>query len=148
MNREEAIQYLIDAGISPEHTMEIVESINQEPCDAVSRKAAIDACLKGLNRKEMVSSIKDLPSVQPKQRNCDTCKHYGALSLECGRCNDECSQYEPKQRMGRWKRKYIRPNVYADLFWYCSACGDKCGYNNANLFEYCPHCGAKMEVEE
>ena len=37
-----------------------------EPCDAVNRKAAIDACLKGLNRKEMVSNIKSLPSVQPE----------------------------------------------------------------------------------
>ncbi len=27
-------------------------TLEQEPCDAVSRKAAIDACLKGLNRKK------------------------------------------------------------------------------------------------
>lgn len=47
----------------------------QEPCDAVSRKAAIDACLKGLNRKEMVANIKSLPSVTPaeKQEPCEDC---------------------------------------------------------------------------
>ena len=33
MTREEAIQYLIDTGISPEHTMEIIEAIEQEPCE-------------------------------------------------------------------------------------------------------------------
>ena len=40
-----------------------------EPCaDCVSRKAAIDACLKGLNRKEMVANIKSLLSVTPAQK--------------------------------------------------------------------------------
>lgn len=43
-------------------------ALEQEPCDAVSRKAAIDACLKGLNRKEMVSNIKALPPVTPAEK--------------------------------------------------------------------------------
>ena len=60
---------------------------------------------------------------------------------------DKCRECG-KQRTGHWERHYIRPNVYADLCWHCSACGDKCGYNDANLFEYCPHCGARMESEE
>lgn len=87
MNRE-AIQYLIDVGISPEHTMEIVESLNQEPCDAVSRKAAIDACLKGLNRKEMVSNIKALPPVTPAEKAAHWIVHPKGIyaHLVCSNC--------------------------------------------------------------
>lgn len=51
------------------------------------------------------------------------------------------------QKSGKWERHYIRPNVYKDLLWYCSACGIGCGYNNAFMFDYCPNCGAKMESE-
>ena len=94
MNKGEDIQYLIETGISQEHT----------------------------------------------QRNCDTCKHYGALSLDCGRCDDECSQYEPKQRTG-W---HIAHGMYEDRFWR------SCGYikvmdSSMAEWKYCPKCGRKME---
>lgn len=38
MTREDAIHYLTDMGISPEHIMELIEALGQEPCeDAISR---------------------------------------------------------------------------------------------------------------
>lgn len=52
-----------------------------------------------------------------------------------------------ERQTGKWERHYIRPNVYKDLLWYCSACGNGCGYNNAFMLDYCPYCGAKMECE-
>lgn len=50
----------------------------QEPCDdAISRQAAIDACLIGWNKdyKEIVKEIRVLPPVNPveKQKPCDDC---------------------------------------------------------------------------
>ena len=48
-------------------------------------------------------------------------------------------------RHGHWERHYSRPNVYADLCWYCSACGAKFGYEWTNHFKICPDCGAKMD---
>ena len=109
MNREEAIQYLIDVGISPEHTMEIVESLNQEPCDAVSRKAAIDACLKGLNRKEMVSSIKALPPVTPVEKANKWIPVYERLPEE------DSEVLITIKSCGKW---YICHSVYRNgLFW-------------------------------
>ena len=49
-----------------------------------------------------------------------------------------------EQRYGKWERHYVRPGVYADLFWHCSACGGKVGDNYACMYHYCPDCGAKM----
>ena len=72
--------------------------------DCVSRKAVLDLCdskdaeYKVCHFKE---DVECLPPVQPKQgKSCATCKHYGVLSLDCGRCDDEYSQYEPKHRTG------------------------------------------------
>ena len=50
---------------------------------------------------------------------------------------------------GKWERHYVRPGVYADMFWYCSACGGKNRDEWANMYDYCPNCGADMrEVED
>lgn len=43
---------------------------------------------------------------------------------------------------GKWERHYTRPNVYADLFWHCSACGYK---HTFEYSKYCPNCGAQMK---
>lgn len=48
-------------------------------------------------------------------------------------------------RHGKWERHYIRPNVYADLYWHCSCCGGKLADEFANHYKYCPDCGAKMD---
>ena len=45
---------------------------------------------------------------------------------------------------GTWEHRYSRPNVYADLFWHCSACGFKSMVSGANTYSYCPNCGADM----
>lgn len=51
---------------------------------------------------------------------------------------------EPKT--GKWERHYSRPGVYADLFWWCSCCGEPTRYSDAGIFyQYCPKCGAKLE---
>ena len=49
---------------------------------------------------------------------------------------------------GRWMRKYSRPNVFADLFYHCSACGGKSSDNWAAKFTFCPYCGAYMQDPE
>ena len=74
-----------------------IEALKQEPCtDAVSRKAAINACLKGLNRKEMVANIKALPSVTPAQKIGRWIMHIDDLfpvesTMECS----ECGEHQP-----------------------------------------------------
>lgn len=30
------------------------------------------------------------------EKNCETCKHYGVFSLECGRCDNDMTNYAPK----------------------------------------------------
>ena len=53
---------------------------------------------------------------------------------------------EQEARKGKWERQYSRPGVYANLFWWCSVCGEPTRYNDAGIFyKYCPHCGAKLE---
>ena len=56
----------------------------------------------------------------------------------------ELPSAQPKRKRGKWERHYSRPNVYADLFWHCSACGYKSADNWANKYSYCPGCGAEM----
>lgn len=38
--------------------------------------------------------------VEPKEKRCEDCDHYGKLSLDCGRCDDDCSMFEPKKSEG------------------------------------------------
>ena len=53
---------------------------------------------------------------------------------------------EQEAKTGKWERKYSRPGVYANLFWWCSVCGEPTRYNDAGIFyKYCPRCGAKLE---
>lgn len=34
---------------------------------------------------------------EPQEKRCADCNHYGKLSLDCGRCDDDCSMYEPQE---------------------------------------------------
>lgn len=68
---------------------------------------------------------------------------YIPLNL-CKKIMELLKEQEPKT--GKWERHYSRPGVYADLFWWCSVCGEPTRYNDARIFyQYCPHCGAKLE---
>lgn len=49
-----------------------------------------------------------------------------------------------KAKHGKWERHYSRPNVFADLYWHCSACGYKNDNQWANVYHlYCPNCGSR-----
>lgn len=45
-----------------------IKALEQEPCDAVSRKAAIDACDQSINILDATDRIKALPSVTPAEK--------------------------------------------------------------------------------
>ncbi len=83
--------------------MDVLEKQMQEPCDAVSREAAVNACLNGWNKdyKEIVADIRALPSVQPKQMT-GRWSHDGShwknrwICSECGyKLIDEQTRYCP-----------------------------------------------------
>lgn len=58
-----------------------------------------------------------------------------------------CPLKEQEAKQGKWERQYSRPGVYANLFWWCSVCGEPTIYTDAGAFyQYCPHCGAKLEA--
>lgn len=46
----------------------------------------------------------------------------------------------------RLMRKYSRPNVYADLWLHCEACGGK--VNDNWHYNFCPECGAIVTEQE
>lgn len=100
------------------------EELKAEPCeDCVSRKAAIDACLKGLNRKEMVANIKSLPSVTPEPK---------------------MGKWSEPQKVGKWVYHPFNPE---DAI--CSRCAcsvDTTIIPNFEKYDYCPYCGSRMEV--
>ena len=51
-----------------------------------------------------------------------------------------------QERTTRMLRKYSRPNVFADLWLHCEACG---GVVNDNWrYKYCPECGARVKEQE
>ena len=35
--------------------------------------------------------------IEPQEKRCADCNHYGKLSLDCGRCDDDCSMFEPQE---------------------------------------------------
>ena len=41
--------------------------------------------------------IEILREREEKEKKCNTCKYYGTFSLECARCNDDSSEWMPKQ---------------------------------------------------
>ena len=36
--------------------------------------------------------------IASQEKRCADCNHYGKLSLDCGRCDDSCSMFEPQER--------------------------------------------------
>ena len=50
------------------------------------------------------------------------------------------------ERTTRIVRKYSRPNVYADLWMHCEACGGRMLDNWRYYF--CPKCGARVTEQE
>ena len=42
----------------------------------------------------------DLEELVKNGKSCYTCKYKDVFSLNCARCDDECSQYEPINRTG------------------------------------------------
>lgn len=48
--------------------------------------------------REMVVAWQPLPEpYKPQKKECADCKHYGKLSLDCGRCDDNCSMFAPQE---------------------------------------------------
>lgn len=35
--------------------------------------------------------------IASQEKRCADCNHYGKLSLDCGRCDDDCSMFEPQE---------------------------------------------------
>ena len=35
--------------------------------------------------------------VEPQEKRCEDCKHYGKIILDCGRCDDDCSMFDPQE---------------------------------------------------
>ena len=52
----------------------------------------------------------------------------------------------PAERTTRLMRKYSRPNVYADLWMHCEACGGR--VDDHWRYKYCPECGARVKEKE
>lgn len=115
MTREEAIADIRD-NIKPvvggKSLDMAIEALQQEPCaDAISRQAAIDACLNGWNKdyKEIVEEIRALPPVAPAEKVGQW--EYNPLDMcfQCSQCKCCCED------------DYKEPPKYK----YCPQCGAK-----------------------
>ena len=51
-----------------------------------------------------------------------------------------------QERTTRMLRKYSRPNVFADLWLHCEACGG--AVNDNWRYKYCPECVARVKEQE
>ncbi len=38
---------------------------------------------------------------EPQKKQCADCKYGGKLSLVCGRCDDDCSMFEPQEGVNK-----------------------------------------------
>lgn len=126
MTRAEAINYLTSTGLTEEQVMEVVEALEQEPCeDAISRQAVLsmqyridDSATLSTRDVVNVDDIEDLPSVIPQSKT----GHW------------------------EWVRYDSNPNIGN---WHCSecnmiVCGAITAANPVYAYNYCPNCGAKM----
>lgn len=87
-----------------------IKALKQEPCaDAISRQAAIDACLNGWNKdyKEIVEEIRALPPVTPAEK--------------VGQW--EWNQYDSNPKIGNWHCSQCHGigKSYYDYCPYCKA---------------------------
>jgi len=44
---------------------------------------------------EIIDKYKE--EIESQEKRCTDCKHYGKFSLDCSRCDDNCSMYEPQE---------------------------------------------------
>lgn len=143
----------------------------QEPCtDAISRQAAIDACLNGWNKdyKEIVEEIRALPPVTATEKVefCDDCVSrqtvINRIANTCFwlsadnwneliKCINSISPVTPAEKVGQWE--WVRYEGFIGN-WHCSECRIIIPHmpeetDNTPIYKWCPMCGAKMqEVEE
>lgn len=127
---------------------------NRTTDDLISRQAAIDAAIEAADdwdggysrsREETITKrLSALPSVQPEQKDCDTCR-YNHLEWDEEPC-DGCTgdRYKTERKRGEWHK---RDN--GQIYWYeCSCCGCEPLRNKWNgepeLSDFCPTCGADM----
>lgn len=112
-----------------------------EPCDAISRDAAIEAVKQAIyNHDSAIMRLTELPSVTQKP---ETVTEFADRCRECG------ARYGKllKQKSGKW----ILLDECANSGYYCSNCQKKLvkeGWSpTIKKIKYCPNCGAKMESE-
>ena len=54
-------------------------------------------CKSDIHKKRFCSNC-GCRMIEPQEKQCADCNHYGKLSLDCSRCDDDCSMYEPQER--------------------------------------------------
>ena len=71
---------------------EITATLNLKKIIAESREVA-----QALN--EFADDLERIEEkyADPQEKRCTDCNHYGKLSLDCGRCDDDCSMFEPQE---------------------------------------------------
>lgn len=139
MTREEAIQFLTDTGISPEHIMELVEALEQKPCkDAISRQAAIYV----INHAQVNFSVESEIDFTKHEREV-----HEIIDNILGAQEKALKELPPvtAEKVGRWEWNQYDSNPKIGNF-HCSQCH---GIGKA-YYDYCPYCGSRMtqEVEE
>jgi hypothetical protein len=130
----------------------VTKALAQEPCaDAISRQAAIDACLNGWNKdyKEIVEEIRALPPVKPQYTDTEIQKMQDLEFAEIQKAYELGKAEQPK--IGRWVYNKNLSTHYGDVY-ICSECGERClesCYDHIDkLPDFCPKCHTKMEVEK
>lgn len=68
--------------------------------DLIERASAINALqyvLDSPNYSKALGEILRIPTADTPQTDCETCKHYGTVSVSCDRCDKSThSKYEPQ----------------------------------------------------
>ena len=128
MTKEQAINYLYSSGMSDEQVMEVVEALEQEPCeDCISRRATV----------ERLCKVADF--MNEKREGLGSPYVMAALFIQDNK--DEFPPVTPQPKMGHW----IRMKAYEK--WGCSECNAVFRFTFKE-HNFCPNCGAKMEGEE
>ena len=73
--------------------------------DCISREKTLDKfcdyVLGGMSMNDfdaLYEIVEKMPPKTPTEWRCDDCKHYGELSLDCSRCDDDCSMFELQEK--------------------------------------------------
>lgn len=132
MNKKEAINEYIVPAISrtwnDDRCKEILEALEQEPCDAVSRKAAIDACDQSINVFDATDRIRVLSSVTPAEKVgrwilVQRGKYVDINCSECGfsRIKEFAYNYTVEDISEQEFRDFVEKNKMN----FCECCGAK-----------------------